>query len=49
MDAALDGAVRRFWRHGYAATGLPRQSIYKRFGSKRDLFLRALDHYEADM
>ena len=54
-DAVLDAAVRQFWRHGYASTslpdleaakGLPRQSIYNRFGSKRALFQRALPHYE---
>jgi len=43
-----------FWRHGYdavslddleVATGLARQSLYRTFGDKRKLFLRALDFY----
>lgn len=58
VEAALDAAMRQFWRHGYAATSihdleaameLPRQSIYNRFGSKCQLFLQVLDHYEAKM
>ena len=49
--AALDGAMRLFWRVGYeaaslpdleAATGLARSSLYNAFGSKRDLYLKAL-------
>jgi len=43
-----------FWRRGYdhtsadvlaAATGLGPSSLYNTFGSKRGLFLAALDHY----
>jgi TetR/AcrR family transcriptional repressor of nem operon len=51
---ALDAAMRAFWRRGYAATsvddlmeatGLARQSLYRTFGGKRALFLRAVDYY----
>ncbi len=47
-----------FWRHGYdavsiddlqEATGLARQSLYRTFGDKRTLFLRALDFYGEQM
>ena len=47
-----------FWRHGYdavslddleVATGLARQSLYRTFGDKRKLFLRALDFYGEQM
>ncbi len=47
-----------FWRHGYDAvslddlqdaTGLARQSLYRTFGDKRTLFLRALDLYGEQM
>ena len=47
-----------FWRHGYDAvsiddlqnvTGLARQSLYRTFGDKRTLFLRALDFYGEQM
>lgn len=48
----LDAAAAVFRRHGYAATsieqlvaatGVHRGSLYATFGSKRGLFLRALD------
>jgi TetR/AcrR family transcriptional repressor of nem operon len=51
---AIRAARDRFWRHGYAgtslsdleeATGLNRSSLYQAFGTKRDLFARALDNY----
>jgi TetR/AcrR family transcriptional repressor of nem operon len=51
---ALEAAMRAFWRRGYAATsvddlmeatGLARQSLYRTFGGKRALFLRAVDYY----
>ena len=53
-DETLDRAVELFWRHGYEgtsidalaeATGLNRSSIYNTFGSKRRLYLAALDRY----
>jgi TetR/AcrR family transcriptional repressor of nem operon len=53
-DAALDAALELFWRRGYEATtmadlvehvGIARASIYGTFGSKRDLYLMALDRY----
>jgi len=57
--AALDGAVARFWAHGYAATsvrelgtamGLGSASLYAAFGDKRGVFISALDRYlEANM
>jgi TetR/AcrR family transcriptional regulator, transcriptional repressor for nem operon len=52
--AVLDTAVDVFWRSGYAhasitdisaATGLAPSSIYNTYGSKLDLFARALDRY----
>jgi TetR/AcrR family transcriptional repressor of nem operon len=52
----LDAAMRAFWTYGYegtsmadlvAVTGLNRGSLYAGFGNKRDLFLRALGHYDA--
>ena len=55
IDRVLTEAMYRFWHHGYAATsvgdlvaamGIPRQSVYNLFGSKRQLFLRVLDHYD---
>jgi TetR/AcrR family transcriptional regulator, transcriptional repressor for nem operon len=51
---ALERARDLFWRRGYAATGITelelalgigRKSLYDTFGSKRELFLRALEHY----
>lgn len=52
--AAVAAALDLFWRKGYAdtsmaeiveATGLNRYAIYSNFGSKRDVFLAALDAY----
>lgn len=55
IDTALDSAMQVFWAKGYEstslddlceATGLGRSSLYSAFSDKRDLYLRALDHYE---
>jgi len=52
--AALGAALDLFWRRGYEATsmadlvehlGIARASIYATFGSKHELYLRALRHY----
>jgi TetR/AcrR family transcriptional repressor of nem operon len=54
-DAALQSALELFWRRGYEATsmadlvehlGIGRASLYATFGSKHELYLRALDRYE---
>ncbi|MEM9379900.1 MAG: TetR family transcriptional regulator [Planctomycetota bacterium] len=53
-DEALERARDLFWRHGYDGTGIRdleeelgigRKSLYDTFGSKRALFLRAIDQY----
>ena len=53
-DEVLDKALDAFWARGYeatsladlmAATGLAKGSLYKGFGDKRSLFLRALERY----
>jgi TetR/AcrR family transcriptional regulator, transcriptional repressor for nem operon len=53
----IDRAIRQFWSHGYeatsvddlcAATGLNRSSLYRTFGSKRELLNTALSAYERD-
>ncbi|MFJ1935982.1 TetR/AcrR family transcriptional regulator [Kitasatospora sp. NPDC088160] len=53
-DAVLQSALELFWRRGYEATsmadlveelGIARASIYATFGSKHELFLRALERY----
>ncbi|MEZ6195354.1 MAG: TetR family transcriptional regulator [Planctomycetota bacterium] len=53
-DAALEAAMEVFWAKGYEATslaellaamGIARKSLYDTFGSKRELFERALDRY----
>lgn len=53
-DDLLNRAMRLFWQHGFANTGireleqglgLKAPAIYHRFGSKEGLFLAALDHY----
>ncbi|OKI09954.1 TetR family transcriptional regulator [Streptomyces sp. CB02923] len=50
----LQAALELFWRKGYEATsmqdlvehlGINRGSIYATYGSKRELYLRALDRY----
>lgn len=56
VDAALDRALRVFWRKGYAGTsvsdltravGVNRPSLYAAFGDKKALFRKALDRYVA--
>ncbi|KGM88475.1 Transcriptional regulator [Roseovarius mucosus DSM 17069] len=51
----LEAAMRAFWEKGYQGTsmadlvevtGLNRGSLYAGFGNKRELFLRALQHYD---
>jgi AcrR family transcriptional regulator len=53
-EQVVDAAMHAFWTNGYEttsagdlckATGLGRSSIYNAFGSKRDLFRRALRRY----
>ena len=55
-DEALDRAVGVFWARGYegatldeltAAMGINRPSMYAAFGSKEQLFRKALDRYRA--
>jgi TetR/AcrR family transcriptional repressor of nem operon len=52
----LQRAMELFWRQGYAAVSLPellramgisRQSLYDTFGSKRELYIGAIEHYRA--
>jgi AcrR family transcriptional regulator len=54
VDEALDCALRVFWCRGYegatlpdltAAMGINRPSLYAAFGSKEELFRKALDRY----
>ena len=54
VDKALDCALQVFWRRGYegatlpdltAAMGINRPSLYAAFGSKEELFRKALDRY----
>jgi AcrR family transcriptional regulator len=53
-DVALDAAAQHFWRDGFDATdvggiaaaiGITKPSLYRLFGDKRALFLRALERY----
>ncbi|MFC4507708.1 MULTISPECIES: TetR/AcrR family transcriptional regulator [Streptomyces] len=53
-DAAVEQAMQVFWRQGYGATtpqclvdalGIGKGSLYNAFGSKRELFDRALRRY----
>lgn len=53
--AALQSALELFWERGYEATsmadlvehlGVGRASLYATFGSKHDLYLKALDRYD---
>ena len=55
-DHVLEIAMTLFWEHGYdgvsisdltAATGINRRSLYATFGSKEQLFYRAVDRYLA--
>ncbi|MDO0916723.1 TetR/AcrR family transcriptional regulator [Streptomyces sp. DT2A-34] len=55
-DAALQTAMELFWRQGYEGTsiaditqalGIQPPSLYAAFGSKRELFEKALDRYMA--
>jgi len=58
-DEVLDAAIEVFWRYGYqgaslqeltAAMGINKASLYAAFGSKEDLFHRAVARYaETDM
>ncbi|MDT7844489.1 TetR/AcrR family transcriptional regulator [Streptomyces justiciae] len=54
-EAALQAALELFWRRGYEATsmadlvdhlGIGRASIYATFGSKHELYLKALERYQ---
>ena len=53
-EVVLEQAMELFWEQGFEATsaqdlvdhtGLNRSSLYNTFGSKHELYLRALDHY----
>ncbi|MFE7411337.1 TetR/AcrR family transcriptional regulator [Streptomyces laurentii] len=53
-DAALQSALELFWARGYEATtmadlverlGIGRASVYATFGSKHELYLKALERY----
>lgn len=53
-EVVLEQAMELFWENGFEATsaqdlvdrtGLNRSSLYNTFGSKQELYLRALDHY----
>jgi AcrR family transcriptional regulator len=53
-DAALEAAMRVFWRKGFAtasmnelcdAMGIRSPSLYAAFGSKEALYLEAMEHY----
>lgn len=57
-DIVLDKIMQVFWRHGYAATsldqiasatGLNRPSLYSAFGSKKDMYLRAIERFADQM
>ncbi len=54
IEDAVSGAMHVFWTRGYHATsltdllegtGLSRGSLYKAFGDKKSLFLKALQYY----
>jgi TetR/AcrR family transcriptional regulator, transcriptional repressor for nem operon len=56
-DAVLGAAMELFWQRGYEATstadlvehlGIGRASLYATFGSKHELYLRALERYVED-
>lgn len=54
-DETLAKIMQLFWENGYeatglsdiiAATGLGKASLYKAFGNKQEIYLKALNHYE---
>ncbi|MFC9997981.1 TetR/AcrR family transcriptional regulator [Nocardia sp. NPDC127526] len=54
-DTVVDRAMEAFWTHGYGntspaqlaeAAGVGKGSLYNTFGSKRELFDRALERYD---
>jgi len=54
-ETAVEKAMEAFWTHGYNGTSLPdlleamgitRGSLYKAFGSKKELFLKTLALYD---
>src|ERR1700744_2545866 len=56
LDDAVNAALHVFWRKGYEGTsltdltealGINRPSLYAAFGSKEQLFLRAIERYLA--
>lgn len=56
IDKAVEAAMHVFWLNGYQGTsltdlldgiGIARGSLYKAFGSKKELFLQALSLYDA--
>src|SRR5258708_5245513 len=56
VDQAIDQALQLFWRNGYegttvsdltAALRINRPSLYAAFGSKEELFRRAIERYVA--
>tara|TARA_B100001179_G_C18528966_1_gene376165 strand:+ start:94 stop:711 length:618 start_codon:yes stop_codon:yes gene_type:complete len=53
-EEALKSAIKAFWRHGYdgidveqiaISLGATKPSLYRQFGSKKQLFVEALKHY----
>ena len=57
LDMALDGAIKVFWAKGYEGTsmtdltdqmGINKGSLYNAFGSKQELFTKALLKYDQD-
>ena len=57
-DETLSKIMRLFWENGYEATGLSeitsvtglgKASLYKAFGNKQSMYLKALKHYEGLM
>lgn len=57
-DETLAKIMQLFWENGYEATGLSnimeatglgKASLYKAFGNKHAMYLKALDHYEGLM
>lgn len=56
VEKALDSAMKVFWQKGYEgasvsdlteAMGINSPSLYAAFGSKKDLFIAVLNHYDA--